>query len=282
MSNTTKRLVLATSIALATLCTGNTLAAGVESREVSDARQETQIWTTFALNPYLRASDLQVLVRNGKATLTGSVEAEVDKELAKRIALSVSGVKEVDNLIMVQTDYVPPAQSAQRSWGELIDDATITAAIKSKLLWSNYSTGLTTEVDTQQGIVSLVGTADTLAAKDLANSLATHTRGVVNVNNQLIVNQLVIPEEPGATIAAKPDLVGTEPSFSDGWITAKVKSIFIYSTQVENSRIAVSTHEGVVTLGGKLNSSSERDLAIDLARHIRGVKWVEATGLTHY
>ena len=48
-----------------------------------DARQESQIWTTFALSPYLSANDIKVTVRQGKATLSGNVGDGVSKDLAR-------------------------------------------------------------------------------------------------------------------------------------------------------------------------------------------------------
>lgn len=67
-----RKLILAASIAMAM---GNVTAA--ESQSYTDTRQESQIWTTYALSPDLRANDLKVLVRNGKATLSGMVADEV-------------------------------------------------------------------------------------------------------------------------------------------------------------------------------------------------------------
>ena len=80
------------------------------------------------MSPYLRANDLKVSVHDGKATLTGKVEESVNKDLAKQIALGVNGIKDVDNQIVIQADYTPPAQSSERSFGEVVDDATITSA----------------------------------------------------------------------------------------------------------------------------------------------------------
>ena len=85
--------------------------------------QETQIWTTYALSPYLRANDIKVSVHGGKATLTGKVEESVNKDLAKQIAMGVNGIKDVDNQIVIEANYVPPAHST-RSFGEVVDDAT--------------------------------------------------------------------------------------------------------------------------------------------------------------
>ena len=100
-----RNLILASAIALVLSTIGGPVAAGTTSQDVADARQETQIWTTYALSPYLRANDLKVSVHEGKATLTGKVEEDVNKDLAKQIALGVDGVKEVDNQIVIQADY---------------------------------------------------------------------------------------------------------------------------------------------------------------------------------
>jgi osmotically-inducible protein OsmY len=268
-----KNLVLASSIAMAIGGANSVFAADTVPEQLTQARQETQIWTTYALSPYLRASDLQVSVHDGKATLTGTVEDDVNRDLAKQIALGVSGVKEVDNKIVVQADYTPPKRSAERSYGERIDDATVTAKVKSKLLWSTYTSGMSTNVDTSMGKVTLSGSADSAAAKELAGSLARNTSGVVAVDNQLII------EAPKAAAASEKAPAHQGNVVADSWISAKVKSTFMYSSNVDSSEIAVKTSDGVVTLSGKVDSGTQRSLAIELAKNIRGVQSVESEGL---
>src|SRR5688572_10758811 len=111
----TKYRKLLSVLGLALAMTGAAVADTV-SQDVTEARQETQIWTTYALSPYLRANDLKVSIDNGKATLTGKVEESVSKELAELIALGVDGVRKVDNQIVVQADYSPPARASERSY----------------------------------------------------------------------------------------------------------------------------------------------------------------------
>ena len=154
-------MMLGSTIMLSIASGSSTAADDSLAQQLTDTRQEAQIWTTYALSSYLRASDLKVAVHNGKATLTGTVEDGVNSDLAKQIALGVSGITAVDNQIVVQADYAPPTRSAERSYGERIDDATVTAMVKSKLLWSTYTDGLTTTVDTHRGKVTLTGSADT-------------------------------------------------------------------------------------------------------------------------
>lgn len=103
----------------------------------------------------------------------------------------------------------------------------------------------------------------------MAGSLARHTNGVSSVSNELKV-------EPRTASMAK----NTTNDVSDGWITTKVKSTFMYSNNVNGSDIAVSTNKGIVTLTGKMDSGAERALAVELARNVRGVQSVDSKLLT--
>lgn len=269
-----RKLILASSIALSIAALSGPAIAATASQEVTEARQEAQIWTTYTLSPYLRANDLSVSVHDGKATLTGKVNEDVNKDLAKEIALGVDGIKEVDNQIVVLSDYTPPPVTG-RSYGELVDDASITTAIKSKLAWSKNTDSMATEVTTTAGKVTLKGTADSAAARDLVGRMAMNTRGVIAVNNQLVVT----PAKPGMTDKAKSSTAEAGQEISDSWITTKVKSTLLYSSNVSGTDVSVNTKAGVVTLTGKLASGAERALAIELAENVRGVKSVNAKGL---
>lgn len=270
-----RKTLFASGIALALAGMSGGVAADTAGQNATEARQESQIWTTYALSPYLRASDLKVSVHAGAATLSGTVEDDVSKDLAKQIALGVSGITSVDNQIEVKEDYVPMAQTGDRRFGEVVDDASITAAVKSKLLWSRHADGLTTDVDTNRGKVRLTGKADTAAERDLAGRLAMNTHGVTGVDNQLIVNGKPDPADR-ARMAAKDG----KSEVADSWITAKVKSTLMYSSNVDGSDITVNTSKGIVTLTGKVDSGAERALAIELAGNVRGVKSVKSKGLT--
>jgi osmotically-inducible protein OsmY len=281
-----RKTVFATSLAMALAALGGTAVAAdnkghadTMGQNVTEARQESQIWTTYALSPYLRASDIKVSVHDGKATLTGTVEESVNKDLAREIALGVTGITDVDNQIVVQADYVPPARSeaADRAYGEVIDDASITAAVKSKLAWSREADAIGMDVDTRRGKVTLTGNADSKAEKDKAGRLAGNTRGVVSVDNQLVV---AANAKPTVKDNAKGVARDSKREVADGWITTKVKSSFMYSSNVDGSDISVNTNKGIVTLTGKVDSGAERALAIELAQNVRGVKSVQSKGLT--
>jgi hyperosmotically inducible periplasmic protein len=239
------------------------------SLNLADARRETQIWTTFALNPCLRAYPLEASVSDGFVVLTGKVADEGNKELAQLIALKVDGVHSVDNRIEVDGQFVPPVNSRDRAFGELIDDTTVTSAVRSKLAWSHFADGLQANVASSKGGVKLSGTAQSDDVKAAAGKLALSTHGVSSVDNQIEVraDDSGVVTSIGSTIA-------------DGWITTKVRSMFLYSTHVAGRAIAVSTRGGIVSLSGRVANETERALAVELAGNVRGVKTVESGSLT--
>jgi hyperosmotically inducible periplasmic protein len=236
------------------------------AHDISSARQETQIWTTYALNPYLRVFDIKVTVIESCATLSGTVAEEANKDLAQEIALSVKGIKSVDNRLEVVAQFVPPPRTDHRAFGELVDDTTVTSAVRSKLAWSRYADGLRASVTSTRGQVTLTGYVTTAEGKNAAAKLALSTHGVQAVTNELDI-------QPGVVTSIGGDL-------ADGWITSKVRSTFLYSSYVAGRDIEVDTQKGVVKLSGKIGSETERALAIELAGNVRGVKGVDSSALT--
>ena len=81
------------------------------------------------------------------------------------------------------------------------------------------------------------------------------------------------------SLAANDTMQKTEEAASDTWITSKVKSSLIANKNVSGVDIKVETNKGVVSLSGNVKSDAERDLAIETAKGIKGVKAVSADGL---
>ena len=276
MNRINNKLLLAVAITLAlsnTVMAEDTKTKDPLTGPVANARQEAQIWTTYALNPYLSATDLNVSVQQGVVTLSGNVADDVHKELAGAIAAGVRGIKDVENNIIVDEEYKKPVQSS-RGYADVVSDATITAAVKSKLLWSKHTDGMDTKVITKDGKVELSGIVATKQAKQQAEKLAKNTDGVRSVDNRLQINDKIAfvngDREQGAS---------NGNVISDSWITTKVKSMFLYSSNVAGTDISVNTSKGIVTLAGKVDSGAEQALAIELAQNIRGVKSVSSKQL---
>lgn len=68
-----------------------------------------------------------------------------------------------------------------------IDDTSITALVKTLLLYHRSTSGLSTNVETKDGVVNLEGKAKTVAEKDLAGKYAGDISGVKRVNNNMTV-----------------------------------------------------------------------------------------------
>lgn len=256
-------------------CAGQALAVegGEKSmaQAVSEARLEGQLWATYSLNRHLNPFEIAVDVEGDTAVLTGRVEDPVQKELAEQIALGTDGIERVENRIEVseQRTVARTREDNDRGLRDRVADLTTTATVKSKLLWNRHTRGLGIDVTTEGGRVMLEGSAHSEEAKELAGQLAANTDGVSEVDNRIAVDVSASADkgrDAGDTV-------------SDGWITAKVKSTLLFSRGVSGSAINVDTRDGVVTLSGDVESEAEKELAVRLARDIRGVARVDGGGL---
>ena len=82
------------------------------------------------------------------------------------------------------TPTSPPATSTV---GQKVDDATITAKVKTALLADPDVKGTDINVDTSAGVVSLRGVAANQAKADKAVQIARGVEGVNNVQSQLTI-----------------------------------------------------------------------------------------------
>ncbi|MGH7392460.1 MAG: BON domain-containing protein [Candidatus Rokuibacteriota bacterium] len=76
-----------------------------------------------------------------------------------------------------------------KSAGQNVDDATITASVKSKLVADKASNLTRVDVDTSNGTVYLNGTVETAEQKTKAEQLTRQAEGVKSVVNNLQVRK---------------------------------------------------------------------------------------------
>ena len=175
-------------------------------------------------------------------------------------------------------------------------DPGITTAVKAKFAADDTVKAYQIDVDTTNTVVTLTGTVETQAAKEMAVTLARQTDGVTNVIDQITVNaaSAVTPRNLGddALDAAQrgveatkgvageaADTIGdaaerTGDVISDAAVTTAVKSKFLADTATPGLKIDVDTKDGVVTLNGTVRTRAEADRAASLARDTNGVKRV--------
>lgn len=76
-----------------------------------------------------------------------------------------------------------------RTAGENVDDATITASVKTKLAGDKLSSLTRVDVDTTKGVVSLNGVVQSAEQRTRVEELTRQVNGVQSVNNNLQVQK---------------------------------------------------------------------------------------------
>ncbi|MDP2874881.1 MAG: BON domain-containing protein [Holophaga sp.] len=132
-------------------------------------------------------------------------------------------------------------------------DSRIEASAKSSYNFKTYLKDDKIKVDSSGGVVTLSGTVSQQYHKYLAEETVAGLPGVKSVTNQLTIT-------------------GDQPSEnSDGWITLKVKTVLAFHPNVKAMETEVHTEKGVVTLTGKADTESQKQLTTEYAKDIDGV-----------
>lgn len=160
---------------------------GESPAEHSDSWLGTKVKTTLLFHRNVSASGTDVYVKDGIVSLRGEASSLAQKELTTEYARDVEGVKEVKNEMTVASKPGKPGKAT----GDKIDDASITAQVKSSLR-AHYSTSaLKTKVGTMDGVVTVDGVAKNAAEKSLVTKLINDIEGVTSVVNNMSVPQSV-------------------------------------------------------------------------------------------
>jgi len=141
------------------------------------------------MNTNLNNFDINTDVKNGKVVLTGKVNSELDKELAEELVLSLDGVSDVENSLTV----VKSMDTKDRNKDMMDDDdndltdAKITTVITTRFLFDSEVGGTDIDVDTDNGIVTLNGSVESEAEKQLAVKIAKNAEDVRDVVDKLSI-----------------------------------------------------------------------------------------------
>ncbi|WP_445672368.1 BON domain-containing protein [Pseudomonas inefficax] len=262
MSFFTRTVVLAA--ALLPLCTP------AFADPVQDARLQGALQTALSLNRMLNPFHIEVAVDGKQARLSGEVENEVERQLAEHVALATRGIEQVDNQLQVNAQLVERPLEL-RAYAQRLEDATLAAVIRARLLWSRITEKAPIEVQSSAGVVTLRGKVDSVEAKELAGVLARTTEGVHLVNN-------LVSLDTAAMAKARETPVGTPvgPQPSDSWIIDKIQNSYRFSRNLDGLNLKVASEEGLVRLSGEVVSPEQKTIAVEIARQIIGVRGVDA------
>ncbi len=156
---------------------------GESPAEHSDGWIGTKVKSALLYHRNVRATKTVVSVKDGIVTLSGEASSMAQKELTTEYAQDVEGVKSVKNEMTV----VKPDAKRDETLGEKIDDASITAQVKSSLMSRRSTSGLKTKVSTTDGVVTVSGVAKNAAEKSLVTKLVSDIHGVNSVVNNMTI-----------------------------------------------------------------------------------------------
>ena len=151
--------------------------------ENSDGWVTMKVKGALAFHKNVSVTHTEVFTNGGVVTLKGEAGSAAQRELTTEYARDVEGVKSVNNQMTVAGVKAP------ETLGEKVDDASITAQIKTSLLFHRSTHVLATKIKTKDGVVRISGEASNAAERALVGKLAADTNGVKHVINQMTIKQ---------------------------------------------------------------------------------------------
>jgi osmotically-inducible protein OsmY len=128
------------------------------------------------------ALEIRVRMDGETAILTGDVPTRAALELVDEVALSVEGVRKVNNRLKLAPKPGGSAvKKADRKMDQEVADAVLESRVKRHLFYEIGGRAKDLEVEAVDGMVSLRGKLDTAERRDLALRATEKTVGVKSV-----------------------------------------------------------------------------------------------------
>jgi len=165
---------------------------GVIPDAYSDAWLITKVKSTLLFHKNVSGTATEVLVEKGAVTLRGKATSTAQKDLVTEYAMDVEGVKSVNNEMTIlpaakKLGQITVSEKVDTTIGS-IDDASITALVKTTLLYHRSTSAINTLVTTNDGVVKLKGSVKNAAEKELVTKLVSDVNGVKGVVNNMTIN----------------------------------------------------------------------------------------------
>lgn len=209
-----------------------------------DDQIESSFKKSFVYKTYLKDEHIKIASKDGVVTLSGEVFDDAHKPMAGNTAEAITGVKSVDNKIVIREDRLPENS-----------DTWIRMKVQTALVFHSNVSASKTEVSVKNGVVTLKGEAGSSAKKELTTQYAKEVEGVKSVINNMKL--------------AKPETMGEK--MDDASITAQVKMTLLLHASTSAIRTNVTTKDGVVMVSGKAQNAAEVDLVTKLVEDVDGV-----------
>lgn len=165
--------------------------------QVDDSAIARRIEDSMLINPYVSSYDVKVNVKDGVATLTGTVDSYYEKAEADDIAARMTGVKKVDNNLNVNDSYYGLADEPYADdwyvygydWytyprpKDVESDSEIKEDINDELWWSPFVDSDDVHVSVKNGVATLTGTVEDLSEYRSAAENAREGGAIYVINN---------------------------------------------------------------------------------------------------
>jgi hyperosmotically inducible protein len=151
-----------------------------EGTRDKDSGVTSVIEASLESNDKVKARQVEVQTRERVVYLTGVVDTEEARREAGRVAWRTEGVDGVVNELTV----------GERTVGSWTDDVMISSKVKSKLIANTEIKAGDIDVSSSQSVVTLIGRVSSGQIKSDAERIARGTKGVKDVNNELLVGKI--------------------------------------------------------------------------------------------
>ena len=192
--------------------------------------------------PFLKASEIGVAVKNGVVTLTGTVDSYGKKISAENASKRVAGVRAVAEDIEVKL-----LSGGKRN------DTEIAEAVLNAIKWHSAVQENKIKVKVEDGWVVLEGEVEWEFQRSAARHQVENLMGVKGISNNVKVIPRLNPSE----------------------IKQKINAAFHRSATVDSEKVKVAVDGNKVILSGKVRTYAERKEADSAAWLAPGVMKVE-------
>jgi osmotically-inducible protein OsmY len=190
-----------------------------------DGELQDEIWAQLREIPAFEGGDLEVVVHEGVAMLSGTVAAYAAKMTALRLAARVPGIRQVENAI-----FVLPAPPDRRS------DEALLKMVTTALEWDSRVPHTRITAAVLSSHVELTGMVEHADERDAAEETVAHLIGICGVTNRIAVP--VRPTRQNALTAARQSIA--------------------QALGHEATHVRIAVRDGKVELGGHVRSLAER------------------------
>lgn len=191
----------------------------------TNAELQNDVYEELRWDSRITEGDIGVSVKDGIVTLSGSIPSFAEKWAAEEAAHKVVGVTAVVNRIDVKLSNLHER-----------DDQDIAAAALDAFAWNVWVPDNAVQITVEKGWVNLTGEVKHDYQRKAAENAVKHLAGVRGVSNHIFI----------------------QPETKVKDVQYHIKRALHRHAEEDANRIQVETHDGEVTLSGRVHSWDEK------------------------